>query len=35
MDVLEPFYKDSTRILDSDNEDLEIGNLFLGNIKSA
>ena len=35
MDFLEPFYKDSTRILDSDNEDLDKGHLFLGNIKSA
>lgn len=35
MDFIEPFYKDSSRILDSDNEDNEKGHLFIGNIKSA
>ncbi|CAD8068556.1 unnamed protein product [Paramecium sonneborni] len=35
MDILEPFYKDSTKILEPENEDLHKGFLFLGNIKSA
>lgn len=35
MDILEPFYKDSTKILEPDNDELDKGYLFLGNIKSA
>ena len=35
MDILEPFYKDSTRIIEPEGEDLDKGYLFLGNIRSA
>ncbi|CAD8165215.1 unnamed protein product [Paramecium octaurelia] len=35
MDILEPFYKDSTTILEPENDELDKGYLFLGNIKSA
>lgn len=35
MEILEPFYKDSSKILENIEESLDIGNLHLGNIKSA